>query len=528
MNTSDNNNNNMLKAKTFKNHFDELINGKSHNETMILNTFPIEIFPIEIQKIIKETNETLNYPIDFIGSSILFATSLAIGNSLKVRIKNGWVENTVLYLCLVGNKGINKSHPISWALKPLEEVDKLNYEIFLEKIKEYEANQKITKKEREEQGIEELVKPFWEQCLVSDFTPEALISLLKQNKRGIGVYSDELSGWIANFNRYNKGSEEQMWLSSWNGKPIWEQCLVSDFTPEALISLLKQNKRGIGVYSDELSGWIANFNRYNKGSEEQMWLSSWNGKPIRINRKSSEPIFIPYPFISVIGTIQPSVLKIFGEKNRAENGFLDRLIFTYVEDLNKPYWSEEELNPEIPKSWDDILTKISNLPIHIDESGNPISEILEFSIEAKKRIYEWQRKITDFSNESKNDDIMGINAKIEMYAIRFSLILQMQFFACGEEKDSISLKAVNGAIALVEYFTKSAIRVRERINNFNPLDNLTTDKINLYNVLPDTFTTKQGTQLAFVHGISERTFKRMLNDKELFEKRKQGEYSKTL
>ncbi len=468
MNTSDNNNNNMLKAKTFKNHFDELINGKSHNETMILNTFPIEIFPIEIQKIIKETNETLNYPIDFIGSSILFATSLAIGNSLKVRIKNGWVENTVLYLCLVGNKGINKSHPISWALKPLEEVDKLNYEIFLEKIKEYEANQKITKKEREEQGIEELVKPFWEQCLVSDFTPEALISLLKQNKRGIGVYSDELSGWIANFNRYNKGSEEQM------------------------------------------------------------WLSSWNGKPIRINRKSSEPIFIPYPFISVIGTIQPSVLKIFGEKNRAENGFLDRLIFTYVEDLNKPYWSEEELNPEIPKSWDDILTKISNLPIHIDESGNPISEILEFSIEAKKRIYEWQRKITDFSNESKNDDIMGINAKIEMYAIRFSLILQMQFFACGEEKDSISLKAVNGAIALVEYFTKSAIRVRERINNFNPLDNLTTDKINLYNVLPDTFTTKQGTQLAFVHGISERTFKRMLNDKELFEKRKQGEYSKTL
>jgi hypothetical protein len=467
MNTSDNNNN-MLKAKTFKNHFDELISGKSHNETMILNTFPIEIFPIEIQKIIKETNETLNYPIDFIGSSILFATSLAIGNSLKVRIKNGWVENTVLYLCLVGNKGINKSHPISWALKPLEEVDKLNYEIFLEKIKEYEANQKLTKKEREEQGIEELVKPFWEQCLVSDFTPEALISLLKQNKRGIGVYSDELSGWIANFNRYNKGSEEQM------------------------------------------------------------WLSSWNGKPIRINRKSSEPIFIPYPFISVIGTIQPSVLKIFGEKNRAENGFLDRLIFTYVEDLNKPYWSEEELNPEIPKSWDDILTKISNLPIHIDESGNPISEILEFSIEAKKRIYEWQRKITDFSNESKNDDIMGINAKIEMYAIRFSLILQMQFFACGEEKDSISLKAVNGAIALVEYFTKSALRVRERINNFNPLDNLTTDKINLYNVLPDTFTTKQGTQLAFVHGISERTFKRMLNDKELFEKRKQGEYSKTL
>ena len=136
-------------------------------------------------------------------------------------------------------------------------------------------------------------------------------------------------------------------------------------------------------------------------------------------------------------------------------------------------------------------------------------------------------QITDFSNESKNDDIMGINAKIEMYAVRFSLILQMLFFACGEKKDTVSLKAVNGAIALVEYFTKSALRVREIINNSNPLENLSADKKNLYDTLPETFTTKQGLQLAFIHGIKERTFKRFLNEKEFFEKTKQGEYSKT-
>jgi hypothetical protein len=453
--------------QTFISHFEGLKDEKDNSDGKTFNPFPIEIFPFEIQEIIKETNTTLNFPIDFIGASLLFTTSIAIGNSIKIKIKEGWVENTVLYLCLVANKGVNKSHPITWGMNPLEKLDELNYGIFLDKTKDYEANQKLSKNEREEQGIEEPVKPFWSQSLVSDFTPESINSLLVLNKRGIGVYSDEIKGWIGNFNRYNKGSEEQM------------------------------------------------------------WLSSWNGKPIRVNRKSSNPILIPCPFISVIGTIQPAVMKIFAENNRAENGFLDRLLFACVEDLDKPYWSEEELNPNISESWSDIINKILSVPIHLDESGNPMSEILEFSADGRKRIFEWQRQITDFSNESKNDDIMGINAKIEMYAVRFSLILQMLFYACGEKKDTVSLKAVNGAIALVEYFTKSALRARELINNSNPLENLSADKKNLYDALPDTFTTKQGIQLAFIHGIKERTFKRFLNDKGFFEKTKQGEYSKT-
>ncbi len=90
--------------------------------------------------------------------------------------------------------------------------------------------------------------------------------------------------------------------------------------------------------------WFKNFNRYNKGSEEQFWLSVWSGKAIRINRKTTEPTFIAKPFISVIGTIQPAVLNELADK-RTENGFLDRLLFVAPENLKKEYWSETELNP---------------------------------------------------------------------------------------------------------------------------------------------------------------------------------------
>ena len=51
----------------------------------------------------------------------------------------------------------------------------------------------LTKKDREQQGYTKPVKPILEQHLVTDFTPEALTDVHKFNKRGIGVYADELA-----------------------------------------------------------------------------------------------------------------------------------------------------------------------------------------------------------------------------------------------------------------------------------------------------------------------------------------------
>lgn len=46
----------------------------------------------------------------------------------------------------------------------------------------------------------------------------------------------------------------------------------SHITPEGLSYIHAQNKRGLCLWSDELSAWFKNFNRYNNGSEEQFWL----------------------------------------------------------------------------------------------------------------------------------------------------------------------------------------------------------------------------------------------------------------
>jgi hypothetical protein len=450
--------------ETILKHVEKLKRTVEYEQKAKQNPFPVEVLPEAVREIITATNESLNFPIDFIGASILYAVSVAIGNTHRAEIMKGYDQNAVLYMAIVGRTGTNKSHPLSFALKPIEQRDSLKFQEYQRKKIEYDTIVNLTKKEREQQ-------------------------------------------------------DEPV-------KPIWEQCLVTDFTPEALTDVHKFNKRGIGVYSDELASWFKNFNRYNKGSEEQFWLSVWSGKPIRINRKTSEPAYIPLPFISVAGTIQTGVLNELA-KNRTENGFLDRLLFVMPDNLKKEYWSEKELNPEIDKNWNIIVSNLLNMPLNIDENQNPEPEILQFTQDAKKRLWDWQNQITDLCNAADNDVLSGIYAKMEMYAIRLSLIIELLKYACDESnKQTIGINSVEGAIKLTEYFTKVAIKVHSFISNASPVDKLPTDKQNIYNALPDTFTTSEGVRIAERMEMAPRTFKRFLVNRELFNNHTRGEYEK--
>jgi hypothetical protein len=429
--------------------------------------FPVEVFPLPVRQIIEGTNTSLNFPVDFIGVSILYSVALAVGNTYKVEVKRGWQETAVLYLAIVGRAGTNKSHPLTFALQPIANKDKETYRHYEQQKQEFDQAIRLSKKERAEQGIDEPVKP------------------------------------------------------------VWKKFIVSDFTPEALAEVHKFNKRGIGVYSDELAGWLKNFNRYHKGAEQEFWLSVWSAKPINIDRKTGEPVFIPQPFIPVIGTIQNGVLDEIGKDSRTQNGFIDRILFAIPDKLEKSYWSETEISPALIDSWENIINNLLQLPCNLDESLCPKSEILKFTPEAWNELKGWQRYNTDLSNNAENEQIGSIYSKLEVYAVRLALILEMLHWACDEgEIQAVGTNSVQGAIQLTEYFRNTALRVHSIISNSSPLDKLPSDKKRIYEALPNEFTTETGVEIAEQEGMKQRTFKRWLNDRDLFTRLSRGEYEK--
>ena len=454
-------------VEDIKTEAEQLIKQGNEIQERKINRFPVEVFPLPIQQVITATNENLNFPIDFIGASLLYAVSVAVGNTHSVEVKKGFQQSAVLYLAIVGRAGTTKSHPLSFALQPIVEQDKKTYRQYEQQRQQYEQAVNLSKKEREQQVIDEPIKP------------------------------------------------------------VWQKFLLSDFTPEALAEVHKFNKRGIGVYVDELAGWFKNFNRYSKGSEMEFWLSQWSGKPINIDRKTGEPVFIPLPFISVAGTIQKGILNELAKDSRTQNGFIDRILFVIPDNIKKECWSETDLPPVVSKNWESIISALLNLSVTNDDTLNPSPEVLKFTPEAKKVLFEWQKANTDQCNEAENEAVSGIFSKMDMYVLRLALILEMMRFACNESnKQAVSIEAVQGAVKLVEYFKSSAVKVNSILSNASPLDKHPADKQALYNALPHTFTTEIGLQIAEGLAVAERTFKYFLNEKELFTRIIRGEYQK--
>jgi Protein of unknown function (DUF3987) len=305
-----------------------------------------------------------------------------------------------------------------------------------------------------------------------------------------------------------------------------KQFIISDYTQEALAAVLDKNKRGIIIVRDELIGLINDFGRYNKGSGEQDLLTSFSGQSLKINRKTGKPIKINLPFIAITGSIQPDLLHDLAKGRRKANGFLDRFLFVFPTNVKKEPWTNNDVSQDFETKYHSIIEKLLALSYFEDEDNN--TEYVFFSQVAKQLILDWQKGNTDLCNRS-TDRMTSIYSKLEIYILRFALILQCLYWACDETHDfEISERAAKGAIDLVEYFRTTAQNVAYIIDNSTALDNLDIEKRKLYDTLPSEFTKQTGLDIKG-ESMSDRSFANFLNsgiEMGLFEKKSHGIYMK--
>ena len=117
--------------------------------------FPISIFPTKIQRIIREVHECHNYPTDYIAAAILTAIAVGVGNTHLAQIKQGWTESPILYIALIGRPGANKSHPLSFAMKPFLDYDYKQNQEFEKMLAKYNELMSMSRKERADSGEEQ-------------------------------------------------------------------------------------------------------------------------------------------------------------------------------------------------------------------------------------------------------------------------------------------------------------------------------------------------------------------------------------
>jgi hypothetical protein len=268
-----------------------------------------------------------------------------------------------------------------------------------------------------------------------------------------------LEKWDAEaFKEYEKAKREYETEQSEAEKPSFKQNLVKDTTPEALVGVHQANPGGIGLVRDELSAWFETFDRYHKNADAQFWLSNWSLEAISINRKTTEPLFVERPFISVAGTIQTALLEKLASHDRDNIGFLDRILFSYPAEIPPAKWSVESDISAEGNQWEGIVKRISEASSTRFANGETN---VPFQGEALQSVIDWQHtnaeKIEE-ANREGNYSRARMLSKLEVYALRLSLLLAI---LDKPEAPEITRGNVARALSLVTYFEACGKQVRE-------------------------------------------------------------------
>jgi len=365
--------------------------------------FPIEIFPDNAKNYILLCNKTLNNSIDYMGCSLLFLTSIIIGNSAQLEIKKGWKESANIWLALIGKAGVGKTPSISSITFPLEKANNKEIKKYIKNSAAYEAFMELDKKEKE-------------------LVPEVQ-------------------------------------------KPNKSQFIVNDVTLEALIELHNENKNGIGVLKDELAGFFKDMNKYREGGDKEHWLSSWSGKQINLNRKTAKSSFVERACLPILGGIQPSIMDSFYTDENKDNGFIDRMLFSYP-DMEIDYYSEFEMKQEHLDWYDNYILRFyentkKSIKYTEDYEIEPITAT--FTPDAKAEFIRVQNELTDSQNSDEENEYMkSMLPKQKSYVARFSLIINTLESLENHDvfRDVIEKESVLKAEILSKYFITMASKIK--------------------------------------------------------------------
>lgn len=365
---------------------------KESKTDVLKSDFPIDIFPKEIQSYFKEANSTLDSNVDYMACSFLWGCSVLIGNSCVLQVKSGWKEYANIWIACVGSAGVGKTPSIAMAIRPFE---RLNSDL-------------------------------------------------------ITSYPNVLKAW-----EDSKDDPEN--------KPKPEQFIVNDTTIEALVCLHVNNENAVGMFREELDGWVKNFSRYSNGSDLPFWLTTWSGKSVSTNRKTGNS-FLPKPFIPILGGVQPAILESFSTDENKSSGFLDRILLCCPE-IKIELYNSNEMDLTAIQWYDDFVFKMARIlkmETKYSEDNTIVSNTFYLDIDAK---YEWKKifdEITIMQNSDEENEYMkSMLPKQKSYIPRFALILHVVLNIENNKIPSlISKETILNAKKLSDYFIKQAKKVK--------------------------------------------------------------------
>lgn len=383
--------------------------------------FSPDMLPTALRGFVEDTAGRIQCPPDYLAVSAVILCGAMLGRSygLAPKSKDNWAVYPNLWGGCVGAPSSKKSPPISAALKPVTELQKL-----------LSAN------------YQELVS-----------TDRLLANAYKRRQSSA---EKEAAKFL------DEGNTEDAVAAMRAAEPVdesptEERLYANDATFEKLGELMSENNNGIVMIRDELAGLLLKLTREDAAVERAFLLECFDAiNQFIFDRIGRGTITIPSPMLSILGGIQPPKLAVLvtGALNGdMDDGLLQRLqLLVWPAPVSSTKWVDREPNALAYKAYEDAIRRLYTLR----KSGEEKPSVLRFTSEAQAVFIQWWETLQQEIETPEN------HPAFQSYLLKFprticSLALIFELVEGGQKE--ISLGSLEIALRWSDYLISHARRI---------------------------------------------------------------------
>lgn len=365
-----------------------------------LPPFPTRVLPTPFRDLVESGSRALGVPPDFVAIPLMAVTGGVIGHRQRIRLKRGWEEFAASWYAVVADPGSAKTPAQNLARSPLD-------------------------------------------------------TLQSEAKAAYDAAKDRFQDELARWERSDKAGRGER-----PAEPRMDVVYTSDATLESLVSNLSRSP-AIPIIRDEIVSWMRSHDAYRggKGGDRQSYLSMWSNVPIRLDRKTQEPLYIERPVVAVVGGIQPDLIPELSSEASVRDGFPERFLGVWPV-ASPPQWTDDEVPESVVREVTDAIRMLRR--------ALPAQRPVQLSPEAKREYVSWYNENGQIAAQAQGL-MAGFCSKLPSQTARLALTLHCMKHPVDPDDFYISVETMRDAILLAEYFRSHAGRILGAIQASAPL-----------------------------------------------------------
>ncbi len=308
-----------------------------------------DVVPEPLKGFCMAVSESIQVPFELSFMGALGAVSAAAQGKYSVFVKEDYSEPLNLYILGVLPPGERKSATMVKCKEPLN-----RWEIDQALKMEPEIRAAMSERSTRQKAIDSL-------------------------RNQAGKQKDNLDGLI---------QEVKELENSLPDVPVIPRIFIDDATPEALAYFMSRydnraaNLDAEGGIFEIISGLYSNAKMPNLN----IWLKSWSGESVTVDRRTSDTIYVESPALTLCLMIQPEVLYDIGNKPGFRGrGLLGRFLYVLPESrLGKRCIETVPISCATEKRYSDMLLRLVEASWKVEENNRKVSNQITLSREARR------------------------------------------------------------------------------------------------------------------------------------------------